>query len=414
MSLIELDRVTTIFGKAPREALARLRQGADKKTLLDETGHVVGLHDVSLSIEAGEIFVIMGLSGSGKSTLVRHINRLVDPTDGEVRIDGTNILSLSRAELIRLRRKRITMVFQRFGLLPHRQVIENVAYGLAIHGVPKKERLARAREWIERVSLSGYETHYPDQLSGGMQQRVGLARALAADTDIILMDEAFSALDPLIRSELQDEVVNLQRSTGKTVVFITHDLDEALRLADRIAVLRDGALVQVGTPADILLKPADAYVESFVRNVNRARALTVETLMKPPALRLTAESIGEALAAMRRMRTDVGYVVDDGRFAGVVTKDVLERAANEQGRTTAASEVAEHLPSATTACAIETVLPALLEHQHPIPIVDERGDFAGVLRPEDVGEMLGSDSPSKEEEQAESPAEALKHAQPAA
>ena len=286
MAFIELDRVTTIFGKHPKSALKRLDAGADKQTLLTETGHVVGLHDVSLSINKGETFVIMGLSGSGKSTLVRHINRLIDPTAGEVRIEGVNILSLSPSELIDLRRNRIAMVFQRFGLMPHRPVIDNVAYALEIRGAKKAERMARAREWIVRVGLSGYETHYPDQLSGGMQQRVGLARALAADTDIILMDEAFSALDPLIRGELQEELFKLQQSLGKTIVFITHDLDEALHMANRIAILKDGQVAQIGDPSDILRSPADAYVAAFVRNVTRPRILPAKTSTSQPYPRL--------------------------------------------------------------------------------------------------------------------------------
>lgn len=389
MSLIELKNVTTIFGKDPKTALARLKEGASKKMLLDETGYVVGLHDVSLSIEAGEIFVIMGLSGSGKSTLVRHINRLIDPTDGTILIDGSDILRLSRHELIELRRRRIAMVFQRFGLMPHRSVLENIAYGLEVRGVKASERLDLAHEWLGRVGLSGYEKHYPDQLSGGMQQRVGLARALAADTDIILMDEAFSALDPLIRSELQDEVVALQRSLGKTIVFITHDLDEALRIADRIAILKDGALVQVGGPTEILLNPADAYVETFVRDVNRARALSIDTLMQPPALRLTAESIGEALAAMRRTSSTVGYMVDDGRFAGLVTKENLEKAKKVHGAHQAALDhVEEDHPVIAQGTDIEAALPVLLECSHPVAIVNEAGELEGIVHVQDVSGAL--------------------------
>ncbi len=274
MALIELDHVTTIFGKDPKRVLERIEAGADKQAVLAQTGHVIGLQDVSLAIEAGETFVIMGLSGSGKSTLVRHVNRLIDPTAGRVLIDGGNILELSKKELIELRRNRIAMVFQRFGLMPHRPVLDNVAYALEIRGLAKPERLERAQDWINRVGLKGYENHYPDQLSGGMQQRVGLARALAADTDIILMDEPFSALDPLIRNELQEEVITLQRSLGKTILFITHDFDEALRMASRIAILKDGQVIQVGAPADILLHPADEYARAFVRNIDRHRELS--------------------------------------------------------------------------------------------------------------------------------------------
>ncbi len=281
MALIELRGLSTVFGPRPQAALERVRAGMGKAELLADTGHVLALLDIDLDIEAGEIFVIMGLSGSGKSTLVRHINRLIDPTEGTVRVEGQDVTALPIPGLIALRRRRLAMVFQRFGLHAHRRVIDNVAYALEIQGIDRARRHAEARRWIERVGLSGVENQLPSQLSGGMQQRVGLARALCAGTDIILMDEAFSALDPLIRSQLQAELLELQATLGKTVVFITHDLDEALRIGNRIAVLRDGALVHVGTPEDILLRPADACVAEFVRDVNRARALKVHNALAP-------------------------------------------------------------------------------------------------------------------------------------
>jgi len=246
MALIEIRGLSTVFGPHPQAALEKVRAGMDKPGLLATTGHVLALDRIELDIEGGEIFVIMGLSGSGKSTLVRHINRLIDPTEGTVRIAGEDVTALPIPALIALRRRRLAMVFQRFGLHAHRSVLDNVAYGLEIRGVPRAQRENEARAWIERVGLAGVETQYPAQLSGGMQQRVGLARALCAGTDIILMDEAFSALDPLIRSQLQGELLALQATLGKTVVFITHDLDEALRIGNRIAILKDGALVQVG------------------------------------------------------------------------------------------------------------------------------------------------------------------------
>ncbi len=274
MAMISIRGLSTIFGPRPHEALILAKSGQDKATLL-ASGHTIGLLEVDLDIEAGQIFVVMGLSGSGKSTLVRHLNRLLTPTEGSVSIDGVDIMSLSRSELIALRRQQLSMVFQGFGLLAHRRVIDNVAYGLEVRGVPRRERHRRAMSWIERVGLSGFEQRYPVHLSGGMRQRVGLARALCADTDIILMDEAFSALDPLIRSQLQDELIKLQAELGKTIVFITHDLDEALRIGNRVAILRDGRLAQIGTPHEVLLKPADAEIRSFVRDVNRARALPV-------------------------------------------------------------------------------------------------------------------------------------------
>lgn len=271
MALVEIANVTKIFGRHPNRALAALRAGKSTEEILSETGHRVALRDISLSIDAGEIFVIMGLSGSGKSTLIRHINRLIDPTAGSITIDGEDILRLSIRRLIAFRRNRLAMVFQHFALFPHRTVLENIAYGLEVQHVPKHERRRRAAEWIEAVGLAGFEGQYPAQLSGGMQQRVGLARALCVGHDILLMDEAFSALDPLIRSQMQDLLMTLQKRLRKTIVFITHDLDEALRIGDRIAILRDGELVQVGRPVDILLRPADDYVRSFVKDVNRTR-----------------------------------------------------------------------------------------------------------------------------------------------
>ncbi len=277
---IEIKNVTKIFGPDPAKVLARLEQGASKTEVQAETGHVVGLRDVSISVRRGEIFVVMGLSGSGKSTLVRHVNRLIDPTAGEIRVDGKDVLSMPPEALREFRRSDIAMVFQKFGLLPHRSVLDNAAYGLQVRGVPRKEREGIARKWIETVGLSGYEDVQPRRLSGGQQQRVGLARALAMDTGILLMDEAFSALDPLIRSGMQDQLLALQKDLHKTILFITHDFDEAIRIGDRIAVLNDGALVQVGRPDDIVLNPADDYVAEFVRDVNKARVIHVETIME--------------------------------------------------------------------------------------------------------------------------------------
>jgi glycine betaine/proline transport system ATP-binding protein len=262
---IQLDSVYKIFGRREAAALELIRQGRDKDQVLAQTGCVVGVNGLSLSIESGEIFVIMGLSGSGKSTLVRHLNRLIDPTSGSILVDGENILAYDMQQLRHFRRHKISMVFQGFGLLPHKTVLGNVAYGLKIRGESKPVREAHAQQWIEAVGLKGYERKWPHQLSGGMRQRVGLARALAADTEIILMDEAFSALDPLIRAEMQDQLLELQQRLHKTIVFITHDLDEAVRLGNRIAILRDGQVIQVGSPQRILNEPADDYVDRFVQ-----------------------------------------------------------------------------------------------------------------------------------------------------
>lgn len=277
MNKIEIKNVYKIFGHKTAAALAMSEQGKTKQEVQAATDCVIGVHDLSMSIEAGEIFVIMGLSGSGKSTLVRHFNRLIDPTSGQILVDGEDILRYDEKQLEHFRRHKISMVFQSFGLLPHKTVLENVAYGLKVRGEKKEAYQERARHWINTVGLEGYEKSYPHQLSGGMRQRVGLARALATDTDIILLDEAFSALDPLIRAEMQDQLLALQKELHKTLVFITHDLDEAVRIGNRIAILKDGKLIQVGTPQEILNNPADEYVNRFVQ---RRMALD-ENVQKP-------------------------------------------------------------------------------------------------------------------------------------
>jgi glycine betaine/proline transport system ATP-binding protein len=279
MSKIEIKNIYKIFGPKPEQVLPMVQDGATKEQVLEETDHTVGLDNVSLSIKKGEIFVCMGLSGSGKSTLIRHINRLIDPTSGQVIVDGVDVLSLDDKEILDFRKRTMSMVFQRFGLFPHKTIIENVAYGLEIQEVPEAQRKEIAQGQIDAVGLQGFEHQYPAQLSGGMQQRVGLARALATNPQILLMDEAFSALDPLIRSDMQNQLVELQSKLKKTIVFITHDLDESLKLGDHIGILNAGRLVQVGRPEDIILNPADDYVKAFVKDVNRSKVLRAKTVM---------------------------------------------------------------------------------------------------------------------------------------
>jgi glycine betaine/proline transport system ATP-binding protein len=279
MSKIEINNIYKIFGNKPDSVMDMVKGGATKDEVLEQTGHTVGLDDVSLNIEEGETFVCMGLSGSGKSTLIRHLNRLIDPTAGEILIDGENVMSLNPEQLIDFRRHKMSMVFQRFGLFPHKTVMQNVGYGLEMQGKSEDERDKIAMEKIEAVGLNGFENQFPNQLSGGMQQRVGLARALATNSDIMLMDEAFSALDPLIRSDMQKQLIDLQSELKKTIVFITHDLDESLRLGDHIGILNAGKLVQVGTPVDIIMNPADDYVKAFVKDVNRAKVVKAKIIM---------------------------------------------------------------------------------------------------------------------------------------
>ncbi len=281
MAKIEIKNIYKIFGRKPDKILPMVKDGATKEEVLEKTGHTVGLDNVSLKIEEGETFVCMGLSGSGKSTLIRHLNRLIDPTDGEVLVDGQSVMDLKPEQLIDFRRYKMSMVFQRFGLFPHKTVLENVGYGLEMQGKPDQEKNKTAMEKIEAVGLNGFEHQFPNQLSGGMQQRVGLARALATNSDIMLMDEAFSALDPLIRSDMQKQLIDLQSQLKKTIVFITHDLDESLRLGDHIGILNAGKLVQVGSPVDIVMNPADAYVEAFVKDVNRAKVIKAKIIMRP-------------------------------------------------------------------------------------------------------------------------------------
>jgi len=394
--LIRIKNLYKVFGTDPQSVMPMVKGGRSKDDILAETGHAVGLSDINLEIERGSIFVIMGLSGSGKSTLIRHFNRLIDPTEGSIQVDGVDVMTFSQQELEQFRRHKMSMVFQRFGLLPHRTVLENVAFGLAIQDVPKAERNEKATEWLKAVGLGGYEQQYPAQLSGGQQQRVGLARALCTNAEILLMDEAFSALDPLIRSGMQDQLIELQARLHKTIIFITHDLDEALRLGDKIAILKDGVLSQVGKPEEILLNPADDYVEAFVRDVNRARVLTAEVVMQPPALRLTTENLDEALKQMRGKGKDYGYVFDEkDAYQGVVTRELIEEEMQMPGDNSDLIGLAEETPTVHPDASLEQILPTSLEQPYPVPVVCEDGDFHGVVSRKSVISVL---SEGKEKE----------------
>ena len=322
---IEIRNLYKIFGARPRDHVDAVRRGMTKTDLNRKHRHVLGLRDINISVEPGTIQVVMGLSGSGKSTLIRHINRLIEPTAGEIVIDGQDVVAMSPAALREFRRHKTAMVFQKFALLPHRTVVDNVAYGLEVQGVAQDKRHRAAMNWIERVGLAGYETRYPNQLSGGMQQRVGLARALANDAPILLMDEAYSALDPLIRYDMQTVLLDLQKEFRKTIIFITHDFDEALRIGDRIALLRDGSIVQEGTGQEMVLHPADDYVSSFVQHVDRAKVVRVASVMQPvtadaqgPAIHGQA-NLGEAIRMMSAQGLDRLTVLDQtGRAIGLM------------------------------------------------------------------------------------------------
>jgi glycine betaine/proline transport system ATP-binding protein len=323
LPIIEAKNLTKVFGKNPKQAIELLNQGSSKEEILKKTGSTVGVNKASFSVEPGEIFVIMGLSGSGKSTLVRLINRLIEPTTGSILIDGQDLAKMDKKELRQVRREKLGMVFQRFALFPNRTVLQNAEYGLEIQKLPKEERAKKAREALELVGLGGYTDQKPDQLSGGMQQRVGLARALANDPEVLLMDEAFSALDPLIRKDMQDELIDLQSTMKKTIIFITHDLDEALRIGDRIALMKDGSIVQIGTPEEILMNPANDYVERFVEDVDRSKVLTATHIMKRPET-INIEKHGPRVALERMKEAGISSIlaVDSKRnLKGYVTAE---------------------------------------------------------------------------------------------
>lgn len=308
MSKVKVEHLTKIFGKKQQQALAMIQENRDKNEIVAQTGATVGVYDASFEVEEGEIFVIMGLSGSGKSTMIRLLNRLIDPTSGEIYIDGKNIAQMDKEALREVRRHKINMVFQNFGLFPHRTILENTEYGLEVRGVPKVERQALAEQALENSGLLTFKDQYPNQLSGGMQQRVGLARALANDPEILLMDEAFSALDPLIRREMQDELLDLQSNVQKTIIFITHDLNEALRIGDRIALMKDGQIMQIGTGEEILTHPANQYVRDFVEDVDRSKVLTAQNIMVP-ALTTNIEVDGPNVALNRMRKEEVSMLL---------------------------------------------------------------------------------------------------------
>ncbi|MGO3790205.1 MAG: quaternary amine ABC transporter ATP-binding protein [Enterococcus gilvus] len=328
MSKVKVEHLTKIFGKKQQQALAMIQENRSKNEIVEKTGATVGVYDASFEVNEGEIFVIMGLSGSGKSTMIRLLNRLIDPTSGEIYIDGEDIAKMDKEALREVRRHKINMVFQNFGLFPHRTILENTEYGLEVRGVPKEERQAKAEQALENSGLLTFKDQYPNQLSGGMQQRVGLARALANDPEILLMDEAFSALDPLIRREMQDELLDLQANVQKTIIFITHDLNEALRIGDRIALMKDGQIMQIGTGEEILTHPANQYVRDFVEDVDRSKVLTAQNIMVP-ALTTNIEVDGPnvALNRMRKEEVSMLLAVDRKRkLKGSLTADKAREA----------------------------------------------------------------------------------------
>lgn len=378
--VIEVEHLYKIFGSHPRRVFPMLERGLSKAEILDKTGCTVAIDDVGFQVRRGEFFVIMGLSGSGKSTIIRCINRLIEPTRGAIRIGGQNIVDMGRQELIGVRRTKMSMVFQHFGLLPHRTVLANVEYGLEISGMDRDQRRERAARAIAQVGLEGYEGSMPAELSGGMQQRVGLARALANDPEILLMDEAFSALDPLIRTQMQDELIDLQTRVRKTVLFITHDLDEALKLGDRIAVLgQGGKLMQIGTPEEILTEPANDYVRAFVKNVDRTRAITASAIMhRPPTITVPKDGPGAAVRRMKQVGVSTVYVVDaDRRLQGILTIDDAIGLQKQQTRdvTAAVDGVFTTSPQTT----VRDLLATAMSAKYPIAVLGEDRTLLGIV-----------------------------------
>ncbi len=386
--VIQVRNLTKIFGKSPESAIPLLEKGMSKGEILKTTGNTVGLYGASFDVKQGEIFVLMGLSGSGKSTLERCLNRLFEPTTGTVVIEGLDFTSLKPDLLRVVRRKKMSMVFQNFGLLPHRDVKNNVAYGLEMQGVSETERLEKAQVAIDIVGLSGYENSKPANLSGGMKQRVGLARALATDPDILFMDEAFSALDPLIRRDMQDELLKIQAELGKTIVFVTHDLDEALKLGDRIALMKDGVIVQIGDAEDILQRPADEYVSRFVEDVDRTKILTAGVFMKRPhdvvymsqgprtALKLMEDNDSTTIFALDKKRRLQGLVEADDALRAVRNNQKLNEI------------MITDIPMVNTETPMSDVIQLLVTNNFPIPVVDDDNILLGVVRPAAAVEAL--------------------------
>lgn len=400
MTKIEIKNLSILFGSEKNRAKKMILKGKSKQEILKETGCTVAVRNANLEIEEGEMFVIMGLSGSGKSTLLRCINRLNEPTMGKIRVNGIDITRSSDKELLQIRRKELAMVFQHFGLLPHRTVLSNVSFGLELQSVPKEEREKKAQESIELVGLKGYENQRVDELSGGMQQRVGLARALANNPEVLLMDEAFSALDPLIREQMQDELLLLQEKMKRTIVFITHDLDEAIKLGDRIAIMKDGEVVQVGTPEEILTDPANAYVTRFTESVDRGRIVTASSIMlkQPIVVRIKRDGPEAIFRKMRERRLYALPVIgNDDQFIGEIQyKDVLKL--RKEGSKDVSSIVQTEVPSVLENTTVEDMLPLLPKVRQALPVVNEENRLVGVVSPSAIIiEMTGKDQKEIEE-----------------
>jgi glycine betaine/proline transport system ATP-binding protein len=384
MDKIVVENLYKIFGDQPEKAIELLQEGQSKASILEKTGMTVGVDNASFAIESGEIFVIMGLSGSGKSTIVRMLNRLIDPTAGKVFVDEKDVTQMGQNELVKFRLHNMSMVFQSFALMPHLSVLDNAAFGLELAKVDKVKRRERAMQALAQVGLTGWENSYPAELSGGMQQRVGLARGLAVDPDIILMDEAFSALDPLIRTEMQDELLKLQENDQRTIVFISHDLDEALRIGDRIAIMEGGRVVQVGTPEDILQNPADDYVRAFFRGVDPTNVISAGDIVRDTYPTLIKTKVGSLRATHELLsgsEHDHCYVLDaKRRFLGIVSADSLREAMESGAPDSPIDQVfLKGVSPANMNDSMQAILPAVASSSWPVPVVDDQNVYKGVV-----------------------------------
>ncbi|MFE4764728.1 quaternary amine ABC transporter ATP-binding protein [Bacillus mycoides] len=384
---LRVENVTKVFGKNPSKGIALLEEGKSKAAILKETGMNIGVKQAKFDVYAGEIFVIMGLSGSGKSTLVRMLNQLIKPTSGHIYIDGEDIATMGKESLRKVRRNKMSMVFQKFALFPHRTVLQNVAYGLEIQKVSKEERETKALESLKLVGLENNKDSYPEQLSGGMQQRVGIARALTNNPDVLLMDESFSALDPIIRKEMQNELLELQDKMKKTIIFITHDLDEALRIGDRIALMKDGEIVQIGTPEEIMVSPANEFVEQFVADVNLGKVLTSESIMKRPETLLIDRGPRVALQIMKNASVSSVYVVNKKHeFLGVLTADDASKAVKRQ--VPIADLLVTDIPPVYLDTLLEEMYIKMVKAKLPLPVLDDKHRLRGIIKRESIIQAL--------------------------
>lgn len=398
---LKVENVTKIFGPRPKKVIPMIEKGASKREILEKTGHTVGVYNANMEIMEGETFVIMGLSGSGKSTLIRCFNLLNKPTSGAIYVDGENIVKYNKEQLKFFRQKKIAMVFQHFGLFSHRTVIENIEYGLEIRGLSKSERRDIAQKHIETVGLKGYENQYPDELSGGMRQRVGIARALTNDPDILLMDEPFSALDPLIRREMQMELLDIQTRLQKTIIFITHDVNEAFRIGDRVAVMKDGHVEQIGTPEELLETPANDYIIDFTREIDRSKVLQAMNIMSKPlsvmngkdGLHVAIKNMEEhgisSVFITNRERQLLGLVTIDGAIEGVKKKKTLEEVMTTDVLTANPEEY------------VQDIIPRVLDSKYPLVVIDETNRIEGIILRVHVLSSIISNSADDEEEDDE-------------